>query len=211
VLSSLLSSSDLLYSHTLSHTSLSHILSHILFSTLSIPFSSSSHPIPSHPIPSHPCARPVVALRDLGLNGTYDLIEMLLNKGSGPKYGPRETKILCSMPIGGKPCGEQLDHYDFALYDFNHVKHMMPYSAVTAVQGDATSVTLVLGIDNTEKYIELVIPLLPGDMLIWGGNILHRGRPYAMPNMRMFASFPTKVHKPNNELTVVEDHDIVKS
>ena len=88
---------------------------------------------------------------------------------------------------------------------------MMPYSAVTAVQGDATSITLVLGIDNTEKYIELVIPLLPGDMLIWAGNILHRGRPYAMPNMRMFASFPTKVHKPNNELTVVEDHDIVKS
>jgi hypothetical protein len=149
----------------------------------------------------------VVALRELGLDVTYDLIERLLNQGSGPKYGTRESKILCSIPIGGKPCGEQLDHYDFALYDFNHVKHSMPYSAVTAVQGDATSITLVLEIDNTEKYIELVIPLLPGDMLIWAENILPRGRPYTMPNMRMF----TKVHKPNNELTVVEDHDIVKS
>ena len=51
--------------------------------------------------------------------------------------------------------------------------------------------TLLMSIDGTEYYIELVIPLLPGDMLIWAGNILHRGRSYAMPNMRMFAYFPT--------------------
>ena len=83
----------------------------------------------------------------------------------------------------------------------------MPYSTVTAVQGDATSVSLLMGIDGTENYIELVIPLLPGDMLIWAGNILHRGRSYAMPNMRMFAYFPTRVHKPSNQLSVVEGPD----
>ena len=133
-----------------------------------------------------------------------------MGEGSGPEYASRDTKILCSTPIAGKPCGEQFAHYDFDLGSFSHLKHSMPYSAVTAVQGDATSVSLLMGIDGTEKYIELVIPLLPGDMLMWAGNILHRGRPYAMPNMRMFAYFPTKVHKPNNQLNIVQDFEIVR-
>ena len=138
------------------------------------------------------------------------MIETLLGEGSGPDYAARDTKILCSTPIAGKPCAEQLAHYDYDLANFNHLKHSMPYSAVTAVQGDATSITLLLEIDGTEKFIELVIPLLPGDMLIWAGNNLHRGRPYAMPNMRMFAYFPTRAHKPNNQLNVVEDLEVVK-
>lgn len=84
----------------------------------------------------------------------------------------------------------------------------MPYSSLTAVNGDATSITLVLEVSEG-KYQELVVPMLPGDMVLWGGEVLHCGRPYALPNMRVFAYFPTRKHQPEDKL-LLKDVDILK-
>ena len=138
------------------------------------------------------------AKRDLGLKQTYDLLWNLLKKGWADQYNEPETNILISTPIGGKECPKQLAHYDYHLTGIKK-KHAMPYSALTAVDGDATSITLILEIGEN-LYQELVVPLLPGDMIIWGGSILHHGRPYALPNMRMFVYFSTENHPPKDSL-----------
>jgi hypothetical protein len=101
----------------------------------------------------------------------------------------------------------QVFHYDFDLSNRNKDKDAMPYSALTAVDGDATSITLVLEI-RKGVFQELVVPLLPGDMVLWSGEILHGGRPYALPNMRMFTYFPTKKHMAEDSVTV-EDVNII--
>jgi len=149
-------------------------------------------------------------IRDLGLQPTYDLILALLRKGKGweHEYLEPETKILTANPVGGKPCPPQLAHYDYNMSGRRHNKNdAIPYSALTAVNGDATSITLVLEV-GFGKYQELVVPMLPGDLVIWGGGVLHRGRPYALPNMRMFAYFPTRKHTPEDQL-LLADVDLI--
>ena len=146
------------------------------------------------------------------MDKTYEILLEAMNRWlPEPQYLHPELKILRAMPIGGKPCPEQMIHSDYVLGDdFDVVKDAMPYSAVTAMHGDATSVTLVMEFEKTGKYIELVVPLLPGDMLLFGGNVFHKGRPYAMPNLRMFAYFPTIKYKPKDELTILSDVTIIK-
>ena len=153
----------------------------------------------------------LLLIRDLGLQPTYDLILALLRKGKGweNEYTAPETKILTANPVGGKPCPAQLAHYDYNLGGRRRNKNdAMPYSSLTAVNGDATSITLVLEVSEG-KYQELVVPMLPGDMVLWGGEVLHCGRPYALPNMRVFAYFPTRKHQPEDQL-LLENVDILK-
>ena len=48
-----------------------------------------------------------------------------------------------------------------------------------------------------------MVPLNPGDLVIWAGDIAHAGSAYARSNMRFFAYFPTEANPPDNSLTNV--------
>lgn len=144
--------------------------------------------------------------RDLGVKDTYDLILSQLRGGgwkTPEEYPEYQVKILMSCPSGGEMCEEQVPHYD---YNISKIKpsSAMPYSALTALEGDATSISLLLDIGKG-LYHEIVVPMLPGDTVLWSGAILHRGRPYALPNMRMFAYFPTKSYPPADQLVLMQN------
>ena len=114
---------------------------------------------------------------DLCLDHVYELIHTLLNRDETrppdvpPPYILPEKKILTSTPsVTGEPCPPQILHYDYKL-DGLLDDDYMPYSALVAMHGEVTSLTFYLLIDEgsskvSPTYQEIIIPLLPGDMLI---------------------------------------------
>jgi hypothetical protein len=102
---------------------------------------------------------------------------------------------------------EQSRHYDYTIKKLPPARQS-PMSAVVALHGDMTHITLdidykdvVVGKSTTHHIHRLIVPLNPGDMVIWAGHIAHAGGAYARDNVRLFAYFPTKAYEPNDSLT----------
>ena len=144
----------------------------------------------------------------LGAQEVLDNLNVLLNgnssSSSNPYTGPVH-KILVAEP----GTAEQSLHLDYVFAENEEVPaNQYPMSAMAAIHGDTTHIVLdieykktVVGGVTTHFIHKLVVPLNPGDLVMWTGFVAHAGGAYARFNMRLFAYFPTQANQPDDSLT----------